>query len=205
MKKKLKRAVAAIDRVERRITTAGGTFARNRESLLKRRAELQARLRQEKDNLRQLCAGLFPFAVIPQLCRQLKDQLQREEQAVQVEAGKALLKTAKEELLQRIDANDVWSGFPRSSSTLKAKLQSRLGAVIRESFKVEPQESVELIHQLSPPVQRRVLSWIDQATNDYQERPRTLARDIEKIMRNLNKVEAKLRQIPDDDVLKPFL
>ena len=203
--KEVEEGRAAIDRIERRITTAGGTFARNRESLLKRRVELQARLRQEKDNLRQLCAGLFPFAVIPQLCRQLKDQLQQEEQAVQVESGKALLKSAKEELLQRIGANDVWSGLPRSSSTLKTELQSRLGAVIQESFKVEPQESVELIHQLSPPVQRRILSWIDQATHDYQERPRTLAREIEKIMRNLNKVEAKLRQIPDDDVLKPFL
>ena len=203
--KEVEEGRAALDRVERRITTAGGTFARNRESLLKRRAELQARLHQEKDNLRQLCAGLLPFAVVPQLCRQLKDQLQREEHAVQVEAGKALLKSAKEELLQRIDANDVWSGFPRSSRKLKTEIQSRLGVVIQESFKVEQQESVELIHQLSPPVQRRVLSWIDQATNDYQERPRTLAREIEKITDDLKKVEAKLRQIPDDDALEPFL
>ncbi len=203
--KEVEEGRAAIDRVERRITTAGGTFARSRESLLKRRAELQARLHQEKDNLRQLCAGLLPFAVVPQLCHQLKDQLQREEQASQVEAGKALLNAAKEELLQRIDTHAVWSGLPRSSKALKTEIQNRLGTVIQESFKVEQQESVELVHQLSPPVQRRVLSWIDQATNDCQERPRTLAREIKKIMRNLNKVEAKLRQIPDDDVLKPFL
>ena len=195
----------AIDRVERRMTTAGGTFVRNREGLLKKRADLQARLRQEKDNLRQLCAGLLPFAIIPQLCRQLKGQLQREEHVVQVEAGKALLKLAKEDFLQRIAANDVWSDLPRSSSRLKNEIQSRLGSVIQESFKVDQQESVELIHQLSPPVQRQVLSWIDQATNNYQERPRTLAHEIKKITRNLNKVEAKLRQIPDHDVLKPFL
>jgi DNA sulfur modification protein DndD len=88
----------AIERVEAKITAEGGTFARNREKLRQQQAQLQAQVHQHEESIRQCCAGLLPFALVPRLCLQLKEQLLLEERSAQQEAGQALLRAYPDNL-----------------------------------------------------------------------------------------------------------
>ena len=172
---------------------------------MQQQARLKAQLNQQEDALRQLCAGLLPFALIPSLCEQLKEQLLSEEHAAQVEAGRALLQSAKEEILQRVGAADFWAELPGLPEKLKTDIQNRLLQTIEEPFHIGQMEQVEDVHQLSTLVQRQLLSWIDQAIHEIPKQARSLARELENCYRELHKVEEALRRIPADDVLKPLL
>ena len=115
----------AIERLEGRITAEGGTFTRNREKLLQQQGQLQAQIKQHEDFIRQQCGDLLPFALIPQLCIQLKEQLLLEEQATQQEAGQTLLNAAKAEIRQRMTNGDLWKKLPKLAEDLKAKICRR--------------------------------------------------------------------------------
>ncbi len=196
---------AGIGRVEGKIASEGGAFARNREGLLQRQATLKTGISHHEDSLRQLCASVLPFALIPKLCQQLKDQLLLEEHAAQLAAAQALLRAAKEEILQRLEAPDWWAAVPEVPEGLKAKIAARLTQAIMDPLPVEHAQKVEMIHQLSPSVQRQLLFWIAQATGDLTQTARELARELENLYRDLHRVDEGLRKIPPDDVLKPLI
>ena len=56
---------SAIQRVEAKLTSSGGTFSRNRESLIQKKATIQAAITQHEAVLRQLASGMLPFALVP--------------------------------------------------------------------------------------------------------------------------------------------
>lgn len=196
---------AAIARVEAKIASEGGSFARNRDRLVQQQVHLKTRISQHEESIRQLCAGLLPFALIPQFCHQLKDQLLIEERAAQMEAGLTLVTSVKEEILQRVDARDFWAALPGVPEEIKAEIRGRLAQAIEVPYSLEHAERIEMLHQLSAPLHRQLLSWIDQATNDIPKRMPPLTGDLESLYRDLYKVEEALRKIPADEVLKPLL
>jgi DNA sulfur modification protein DndD len=196
---------AAIERLEGKITAEGGTFTRNREKLLQQQGQLQAQIKQHEDFIRQQCGDLLPFALIPQLCVQLKEQLLLEEQATQQEVGQTLLYAAKAELRQRMTNGDFWKKLPQLSQDQKAKIEDALADVIDTPLSVEHSGQTVKVHQLAGPQQRQLLSWIDQAVHEVPNRVRHIAAQLERDSRELQKTEETLRKIPADDVLKPLL
>ena len=196
---------SAIAQIEKEITAEGGTFARNRESLLKQEEKLKTQIDQHEDLIRQLCNGLLPFAIVPRLCSQLKDQLLQEEQQAKIESGQALLKTAQEELQQRLVADDFWKTLPKVSKAAKEKIHGHFLEALEVPLQLEQAGQIEIVHQLSPPDQRQIFSWIDQATNGYSKPVHESAREIENLSRKLHQAKERLRKIPAEDVLNPLL
>lgn len=196
---------AAIARIEAKIASEGGSFTRNRDGLLRQDERLKTRIAQHEDTVRELCTSLLPFALISTLCLQLKEQLLLEEWAAQQEAGRMLLCSAKEELLQRVDAHDFWVALSAVSDALRTEIHDSLVRVLQEPLRVELAERVGVIHQLSPVDYRQLLSWIEQATHEIPKTIQPLADEMRRLSRELHKVEGALRKIPADEVLKPFL
>ncbi len=195
----------AIERVETKITAEGGSFTRNREKLLLQRAQLQVQIQQHEEAIRQLCTELLPFALIPQLCLQLQEQLLREERAAQQEAGQTLLRAAKAEIRHRVANGDLWTTLPELPEALKMKVRTALVDVIEKPLSIEHAEPLDAVHQLSAVELRQVTSWIDQAVHDVPQRAHFIAIQLERDSREVQKVEETLRKIPADDVLKPLL
>ena len=194
-----------ITQIEKEITAEGGTFARNRESLLKQEEKLKTQIDQHEDLIRQLCNGLLPFAIVPRLCSQLKDQLLQEEQQAKIESGQALLKTAQEELQQRLLTDDFWKTLPKVSKAAKEKIHGHFLEALEAPLQLEQAGQIEIVHQLSPPDQRQIFSWIDQATNGYSKPVHESARELENLSRKLHQAKERLRKIPAEDVLNPLL
>jgi hypothetical protein len=124
---------------------------------------------------------------------------------MQMEAGLTLVKSAKEEILQRVDAHDFWAGLPAAPEELKVAIRRRLARAFEEPLNPEHAERTEMLHQLSAPFHRKLLSWMDQATNDIPKITRHLAGELESLYRELYKVEEALRKSPADETLRPLL
>src|SRR5207247_7437623 len=93
-----------VARIEARIGSEGGAFARNRETLLQQRADLRARISEHENTLRQLCGALLPFTLVPTLSAALKEQLLAEEETAHLAMGRRMLETVRQELAQRLNA-----------------------------------------------------------------------------------------------------
>ncbi|HWO43443.1 MAG TPA: DNA sulfur modification protein DndD [Candidatus Eisenbacteria bacterium] len=196
---------SAIAQLEAKIRSEGGVFAGNRQNSLQRQIHIKARIAQHEESLRDFCAGLFPFALIPKLCTELRQQLLREESATQIRSGQALVAKAKREILARLEISGLLDDFPPLTGALKETLLRRIRDEIQKPLSVEQVEPTELVHQMAIPVQRQILSWIQQATNEIPERLRILGGELETLHRDLHKVEAALRKIPPDEILRPLL
>src|SRR5262249_12125076 len=69
----------------------------------------------------------------------------------------------------------------------------------------ESGEEVAVIHQLAPAVRRQLLTWVKEATSELPEEMRATAANLERVSRELHRVEAGLGKVPSDDVIRPVL
>lgn len=194
-----------LQKAENSFAEHGGTFARNRETLIQQEATLKQSVAQLEDTIRQHCAGLLPFALVPHLCEKLSTQLAAEDILAQARAGQALLTTAKQELAERLRPSTLLSNIEGISDAAKGEIGSRIGSALSRSLQVEQPERTTAIHQLSASDSRLLSGWIAEATTELPVTLRAVTDQLEKTHRQLQKTVEALRKIPADDVLRPVL
>lgn len=190
-------------RVQNKITSQGGAFARNRERLIHDRAVLQTSIGHLEDDIRSMSAGLLPFVLIPELCEQLKAQLLSEQIAAGLESGKVFLAAAKSELSDRLAQAEFWQGGPKTTPALRNQIKERIDKVLSDIASLPDNQNIESIHQLSASSTRQLVSWID-AAGELKDFLPQHGNELERLHRDLHRVESEIRKIPGDDVLKPF-
>lgn len=195
----------ALHKAENSFAEHGGAFARNRESLIQQEATLKQRVSQLEDTIRQHCAGLLPFALVPQLCENLREQLAAEETLAQARAGQALLSTAKNELTERLNPSTLFSNIEDIPDAAKRQISSRISSALRDPLKVEQPQPTIAIHRLSAADSRLLSGWTSEATTEIPAMLRAVTDQLETTHRHLHKTVEALRKIPADDVLKPVL
>ena len=195
----------ALQKVENSFAEHGGGFARNRDSLIQQEATLKQRASQLEDTIRQHCAGLLPFALVPQLCEKLGRQLAAEEILAQARAGHALLLTAKKELAERLHPSMLFSNIEEISDAAQGQISSRISSALRDPLQVEQPETTIAIHQLSAGDSRLLSGWIAAAMTEIPATLSAVADELEKTHRQLQKTVEALRKIPADDVVRPVL
>ena len=194
---RLRELKSAIQRLEDTIAARGGSFTRNREGLIQKQAALKSTIQQQETVLRELSAGLLPFALVPSLCRDLKDRLLYEEHMAQEDAGRTLLHSKRDAIKRKIGSRDFWQGLGPISSPIKAKLRTRVVQLFETSLRLSQRNGQEkAIHHVSPEERSRLLSWIDQATGDVPKLVQPLRGAIERSYRELHKAEESLRKNP---------
>lgn len=196
---------ANVLRVETTFSSQGGVFARNRDHLIQQEGTLKERITQIEETIRTHCAGLLPFAIIPNLCADVKDQLTLEEDVARAKAGQALLLSGKKELYERLSPTTLLDGIAELGHKSQNEISHRISSALTRPLRAENVQIVDLIHQLSETHSRALVSWIDQATSELPKSIDLISTDLERANRELHSVSETLRKIPNDDVLKPIL
>lgn len=202
LESKLGELRSAIERVEAKLTSSGGTFSRSRESLIQKKATIKASITQHEAALRQICAGMLPFALVPKLCQQVATQLSKEESTAQAEAGIKLLQVAKKELVHRISKAPLWASL---LPAMKNKLRRQVTELVSQPLEMESAVYDEPIHPISATERRQILLWIQQAKTEVPIFLQAMGMELESFHRDLTKVEISLKKIPADEVIKPLV
>jgi DNA sulfur modification protein DndD len=203
--KKIQDIKAKLDRAEKEFASQGGAFARNRDNLVQQEGVLKERITQLSETVKQFCAGLLPFTLVPGLCARLKVQLSVEERAAQIRAGQALLLDARNELTKRLNRALLFSDLSAVSEEAMGQIEERIARALHEPLRVDKLEAPDSVHQFSETASRQVLGWMEHASADLPAQIQTVADDLERAHRELHKIADALRKIPTDDVLRPII
>ncbi|WP_144922260.1 DNA sulfur modification protein DndD [Halorubrum salsamenti] len=192
---------AEIESAEQQLAEEGGTFAEKRDEYKERRTELRTEITRLKEDIRDIATGSYPFALAPGLCRDVIERLENEskisqQQAARSEAVNALSDVAEDDA--------VWGDLdvPEGAST---EVVERLQDALSEQLTPENVPEYELSSEFSQREQQEMTNAVNRALNEIPGELQELTDELEKKMSELNDVEAKISNAPDQSVIAPQL
>lgn len=198
------RVQSEIEGQELQIAREGGGFASKREELKALRNKLEEEIETAKENIRNLCSNLLPFALVPDLCISLRNRLLKEEKYEQRKAASSALDSLIEDFVKEIRSEHFWKELD-IQSTHKDEMVARISETLKQTTRSAQTNSIQIIHQLSSREKNRLLDWIDRALNKVPSDMKLLNATLEKLVRQRQEVDDSLFKAPMDDVLHPFI
>lgn len=193
-----------IQRQEELIAKEGGGYAAKRHELKINRDILEAQIKEAENLIREMCAGLLPFAISAEYSENVKQQLMAEDNYLQSLAAKKSLDKKLYEILERVSSDEFWTGL-RLEENLRIKLLDRISRIIDEKIRSSEITKPIVIHNLSGPDQQKVLGWIDEALTQAPTRIKELSENLEKLTRERQEIEKMLLRSPPEEVLHPYI
>lgn len=192
----------SIEREESRLKGEGGSFASKHEQLKAKAERLDTQISEVEEQIRELGAGLLPFALAPEYLKLLETRLLEESEISKLQSARDFLRETKARAIKQMRQDEFWNGVGLKSET-KRELLKRFSGLLAEFGAIDVPR--ELVHPCSDGDRAKLLSWISQARNGV---PQELARHterLEKLNRDRQATEAALRKAPAQDVLRPLV
>lgn len=203
----LKTIKTKIELQEQEIQRAGGDFAAQRAKYKAAQSHLQTDIEAAQTALRDLSAGLLPFAITPTYMTAVKTQLLREAAYEQWLASKAFIEQKLNSVQTRIETTEFWKG---TGAELFVDLQHTIGERVVEVLQslVEPPDEmreVTIRHRVSEPERQQMLRWIEESSTAVPGQLQQLTARLVNLKQGLLEAESALQQVPTDDVLGPLM
>ena len=196
---------ADVDRQEQIVASEGGSFARKREDVKREKIQLDHEVLKTQNELRELCAGLFPFSITPKYCAVLKKHLVEEDDIQTKKRAQEIIHTNVEELNKIIQSTGFWSEISISAAQ-KEKIREKLVSLMHQQLATDNEvKNTPLVHHLSQYQYQQLLKWIDDATTTVPKKMEKLSEDLERVSVQRVKIEEKINRAPSDDVLAPHI
>ncbi len=195
----IERIQTEIERAESVLAAEGGGFSEKRGELKSRAEALRTEIEQVENQIREECAGLFPFALVPDLCLQLEHQITLEDEIRKTRAAQEQVRERWLEIRPRIQS-EAFKGISLSPADQEA-VYARIGKLLFDALKSPQEAEMALLHNLSPSDSQQILEWIRRGIPTSRGLVVELSRRLEKAWRDLREAELRLQQAPEDDVL----
>jgi len=189
-----------IDQKETELAQEGGGFARERDSLKERKSELDQEIDDIRGQIREIAQESYPFALVPDLCRQVVDQLQEEQQAQTEAAAQARVVSELDELT---DEDSIWDDIEIPDEASDEVVQ-RMQATLSERLQSETPDA-QLSQDFSQRQQDQMAGVVDEALNEVPTTLGELTRELEELVRERQEVTQNIKRAPDQSVISPIL
>ncbi len=194
-----------IERQESYIAAEGGGYAGKRESLKLQHGQLLADIEGLENDIRDLCGGLFPFALVPDLLRSLRERLVKEIEFEEWESRNRALKNQNTTILKTLASGAFWDDTSMSMSQIEA-VQAKITPLLKTDLeRPEALHDFRKIHDRSPAERDRLLEWIDACLNSVPQEFLKLNNVLKEKQLELQKVEQYLQKVPAEEILKPLV
>jgi DNA sulfur modification protein DndD len=194
-----------IERQEQIVASEGGSFARKREDLKKEKIRLDHDILKNQNDIRDLCAGLFPFSISPNYCALLKKHLIEEDDIQARIRSQDIIHANIGELNKIIQSPAFWSEIS-IPLVQKEKVREKLVNLMHQQLATDNDvKKTPLVHHLSQHEYHQLLKWIDETTGSVPKKMETLSENLEKLTVQRLKVEEKINRAPSDEVIAPYI
>jgi DNA sulfur modification protein DndD len=187
------------------VATEGGSYAKKRDDLKKEKIRLDHEILINQNEIRELCAGLYPFSISPAYCKQLKQHLIDEDSIQTRIRSQEIIHSNINELNKIIESPAFWSDVS-IAETQKAKMRYKLINLMHQQLAVDHEtKNIPLIHHLSHQDYQKLLHWIDEAVTSVPKRMENLSILLEKLTRERQKIEEMINKAPSDEIIAPHI
>lgn len=196
---------AQITRQESRIAAEGGRYAAKRESLKLQQGRLCTEIEELENKIRDLCAGLFPFALGPELLKRLRTRLLKEVELGEWESRNRILKTQNTKLLETLESGTFWNDVSLTEPQIEV-IRSKIAPFLKTQLKrPDGLQAFKKGRDRSASEYNQLLKWIDLCLNNVPQEFWTLNDTLAEAHLEQQKVEQALQRAPDEDILKPMI
>ncbi|MDD4871356.1 MAG: DNA sulfur modification protein DndD [Kiritimatiellae bacterium] len=185
------RARKELAAIEDTYVTQGGTLHDQRGTLNEHRVRIESELSDAEAELREMAAGILPFALVGSLLPKLEKQMSQELEADHLQIQAAILQTRDNALL----------GYLKRSRAMERKVLQAICAWLDKDRK----------ERIPSPDHKSFLDASQQALNetrtlittlpDLQHHAVELITKVRTLQQELDNTERKLAQVPDDDAI----
>lgn len=197
----LQRVMAKIEEAETEFAVAGGKYAERREEFKSQHASLNTQIEQCKSRIREECSRLFPFTLVPELCEQLTQQIQGENEVQKWHIVRDVAQTRWKDIKENLS-----NGILQHPIAENENLIDQIGSMITEAFQPpEDFEAIKILHNFSQDEGAQLMNWAKSGAPTSRDVVIEMTRQLEKASTELGKVETNLQRIPADDVLAPHI
>lgn len=199
--RKISKVEQEISQLEDDLAQEGGTFAQQRDELKDRIARLESEKETVEEQIREEIMGDLAFALVPDLCRNVRDRLKEESEKQHAAA-------AREQVVNELDdlateGKELTAGTDLSDQETK-ELVSRLQSELLDKS-VENEEEMYLASSFSEHQRQRMYAAVERAVNQVPERMESLTSELESTVRELNNVQKQLNRAPEQESIQPIL
>lgn len=191
---------------EQQFANAGGNFAVKREAFQAQLVQLEREIDAQERVVQELCSGLMPFAIAPEMLQAVSKRLDLEYEYERTHTAKQVLNEKLDLLQSKITNDEYWALIGASPSPLARQTIFEKLAADLQDLVAGPQVSPEDIILRVADDERQVLQrWIDQALQDV---PRTFMQAIDRLQtlqQQLANTKEALAQAPREESLQPIL
>lgn len=200
---------AALTKEERELAAAGGTYAARRAARKERLESVEAEIERVTHELSELCAGLLPFALAPNLCRALSRRLTHEARIRQQHMAEDVLRERVAEIERSLQDEEWWQEFdqdvpPATRRAVSDRLVQSLREVVATEANTSEGRAGGLIHHLAEPEHEQLQGWIYRALHAVPERAQRLGERLRDLRVEAENIREELQRTPDDEVLAPI-
>jgi len=192
------------NRLEDKLRSSGGGYARQREKLIAKKERVSARLETIEGEFRNKCDELFPFIFCSDLINHLRSEIEENQEAQAFAHAKGLLEKKANALRKAFSSRALSRIDNGLSEKQRASLRSYIEGVIGNAFSDKHENSNVRPIELSARDFRRMLNWIDAIESTAKADARKLSVDLEIATRELSDATREIEKAPSDEELKPL-
>lgn len=199
----LDRTLALADKARQALLREGAAFMHQRDAIERRQQEVERELEHTREGIRELAAGLLPFAVAPQWNARLRDRLLQEQQFAQAQATVA----SQREQAAHAALTLLQPDFQRETAP-KVGPQSwaEIAAAVQQLLEPAPLDPIgPLRHTVSSSERDRLIDWIAAASTETPQELHTHTQRLDALETEQAQLAQALRQVPTEAVAAPLL
>ena len=196
-----------IELQEAEIVRVGGNFAQQRDEYKMTQIRVKTDIEMTEQAIRDLCAGLLPFAITPLYTKAVKTQLLREAEYQHWLASKSFIEQKLGEIQGEVMSKAFWQG---TGADVLFPLQEAVAERVTQTLQrlVEPPAAVRdiaLRHHASEPERGQLLGWIEESQTVVPDQLKALTTQLIHLRADLEQADLALQRVPEDDVLGPLV
>ncbi|MEZ4861662.1 MAG: DNA sulfur modification protein DndD [Caldilineaceae bacterium] len=196
----------AIALSEQQLANAGGNFAAKRETLQSQLSQLDSEIEAQNKVIQELCSGLMPFAIAPNMLRSVAKRLDLEHEYERTRTARQVLKEKLDLLQRKITSDEYWELIGASPEPLaRHNLFEKLAADLQDLVAGPQVAPKEIILRVGDEERKTLQRWINQALHEVPRTFMQAANRLQVLQQQQTALKEALAQAPKAESLQPIL
>ena len=189
--------------LEEKLSKLGGGFASKRAEFKEKKLYLRTKLEQIEEEIRNICADILPFTLIPKQIESVQKQLETDQTLLKNTFEKEILESSFADIQSKVNSKKFWNDLSVDSA-VKAELLSKLSNIFEQTAEKSTITEKSMFN-FSANDTSKLIELINKIKNNTGKRLEKSTKKFNETYDELQKVEISLTSAPTDDEIGPLI